>query len=673
MKNFILLLMLCILFVCCKKQNAQPLKNNYVDSLLVIANKTNDNKQKLKFADKIYLDLEEKKLDSVSRKQFIELTRIYYSVNNPRYIEICKLILSNPDTKFNHNEISFYSFLLGNYFYNSTNYVDAFFYYSKAEKSFNEIDNLEYVSFSNAFKANILLYKKDYLGAEKLIIKALKIAVQKENNELIYNCYLTLGNTSLGYNNYNKANEYFKKAIIVNDKLTGNANHFAFSVQTLNYISTVYQRKKEYNNSIKFAQQGLNFDEIRSKEINIYCYLTNNLAYSKFKLGDKNSYLQFLETLKIGDSLKFAPIQITSKTYLGEYYLTEKDTTKANFYFKDAQSQAHKNDIFEDELKILQLLAKANPNDKSFYSNRYIALNDSLQTVERATRDKFARIEFETDEITAEKNTLSVEKNHVEMQRYLIAGISILSLLIIFLWYRTKLQKAKTRELLLQQEQQKASEEIYQLMLDQQQKIEEGKNIEKQRISQELHDGVMGRLSGIRMNLFVLNKKTDPETIAKCLEYIKEIQSIEKEIRTIAHDLNNNLFSDTIHFQSIVQNLFTSIQNHSDIEFNLKVDEKINWEIVPNATKISVYRIIQEALQNIDKYAQATHVTIQMDLQENTIAIAIKDNGIGFIVNSKKTGIGLTNMQTRMQEIKGDFKIESQLNKGTKINLKIPI
>ena len=358
---------------------------------------------------------------------------------------------------------------------------------------------------------------------------------------------------------------------------------------------------------------------------------------------------------------------------MGEYYFTEKDTTKANFYFKDAQSQAHKNDIFEDELKILQLLAKANPNDKSFYSNRYIALNDSLQTVERATRDKFARIEFETDEITAEKNTLSVEKNDVEMQRYLIAGISILSLLIIFLWYSTKLQKAKTRELLLQQEQQKASEEIYQLMLDQQQKIEEGKNIEKQRISQELHDGVMGRLSGIRMNLFVLNKKTDPETIAKCLEYIKEIQSIEKEIRTIAHDLNNNLFSDTIHFQSIVQNLFTSIQNHSDIEFDLKVDEKINWEIVPNATKISVYRIIQEALQNIDKYAQATHVTIQMDLQENTIAIAIKDNGIGFTMDSKKTGIGLTNMQTRMQEIKGNFKIESQLNKGTKINLTIPI
>ena len=673
MKKILILLTISILFFSCKKENVLRLEKYKIDSLLISANKTNNAKQKLKVADSVYNLLDKKELDSNTRKQYIDLTRIYYSSNNIKYVEISKSILSNPALSLNFSEISFYSFLLGNYYYSETNYEKSFFYYSKAEKSFRKLNNLDYVCFSKEFKANILLYKKDFVGAEKIAIEVLKITKKHQNFQLQYNCYLTLGNSSLGLNNYDIAIEYFKKAIIISNKLQLNPDYVAFSVQPLNFISKVYQRKKDYKNAIKFAQQGLDFDSIRNKDLQIFCYLTNNVTYSKFKLGDKTVVTKFKETLKIGDSLKFAPIQITSKTYLGEYYLSEKDTTKANFYFKDAQSQAHQNDIFEDELTILKLLAKANPNDKSYYSNRYIALNDSLQNVERATRDKFARIEFETDEITAEKNTLSVEKNHVEMQRYLIAGISVLSLLIIFLWYSTKLQKSKTRELLLKQEQQQANEEIYQLMLDQQQKIQEGKQIEKQRVSQELHDGVMGRLTGIRMNLFVLNKKTDPETIAKCLEYIKEIQSIEKEIRTIAHDLNNNMFSDTIHFQSIVQNLFTSIQNHSDIEFDLKVDEKINWEIVPNATKISVYRIIQEALQNIDKYAQAKLVIIQMDHLKNAIAIEINDNGIGFTINTKKNGIGLTNMQTRMQEMNGTFSITSQPKKGTQINLTIPI
>ena len=645
-----------------------------IDSLLSIAYSTKDSKLKLVTANKILSQIKNDKIDSVFIKRCSGLAGIYFSLGEKKKcIELSTILIQNPSVPINHYQQAFSNYYIAFYSTYDGDYKTAYSRFSRAEKSFKILKNNEFLANTLNYKADILSFKKDYSGAEVLSIKALKIAKDNQYYSLMYSCYLTLGNSLLGLKNYDKSIDYYKKAIMIGERLNLNLDFSSFKLLPLNYIATVYQKKKDYKNAIKFAQQGLYFDKIRNNEPQVYCYLTNNLAYSKFKLGDKNSDKDFLETLKIGDSLKFAPVQITSKTYLGEYYFTEKDTTKANFYFKDAQSQAHKNDIFEDELKILQLLAKANPNDKSFYSNRYIALNDSLQTVERATRDKFARIEFETDEITAEKNTLSVEKNDVEMQRYLIAGISILSLLIIFLWYSTKLQKAKTRELLLQQEQQKASEEIYQLMLDQQQKIEEGKNIEKQRISQELHDGVMGRLSGIRMNLFVLNKKTDPETIAKCLEYIKEIQSIEKEIRTIAHDLNNNLFSDTIHFQSIVQNLFTSIQNHSDIEFDLKVDEKINWEIVPNATKISVYRIIQEALQNIDKYAQATHVTIQMDLQENTIAIAIKDNGIGFTMDSKKTGIGLTNMQTRMQEIKGNFKIESQLNKGTKINLTIPI
>ena len=158
----------------------------------------------------------------------------------------------------------------------------------------------------------------------------------------------------------------------------------------------------------------------------------------------------------------------------------------------------------------------------------------------------------------------------------------------------------------------------------------------------------------------------------QCLEYVKEIQSIEKEIRIISHDLNKNIFSDSVNFVSIVENLFTAIKSHTEIDFNLKVDERIDWETVDNKTKINIYRIIQEALQNIDKYAQAEKVSITMNKNESAITIEIKDDGVGFTINNKKNGIGITNMQARMKEINGQFKIESQPKKGTKINLTIP-
>ena len=213
-------------------------------------------------------------------------------------------------------------------------------------------------------------------------------------------------------------------------------------------------------------------------------------------------------------------------------------------------------------------------------------MNDSLQDVERATRDKFARIEFETDEITNQKEIVSKENNTLYMRIYIISGFGILSLLVIVLWLMNKSQKAKTRELLLKQEQQKANEAIYKLMIGQQQQIDEGKNIEKQRISLELHDGVMGKLSAVRLNLYAALYKANLIEDEVFSKQIDEIQEVEKEIRTIAHDLNSNLFSDNANFIGIVKELFTKIENHSQIHFTLEVSEAVNWDLINNSIKI---------------------------------------------------------------------------------------
>ena len=161
-------------------------------------------------------------------------------------------------------------------------------------------------------------------------------------------------------------------------------------------------------------------------------------------------------------------------------------------------------------------------------SSRYIKLSDSLQDVERSTRNKFARIEFETDEILSQKNNIEAEKKKISIQLWVIVTLSVGLLLLIVMAYITKSQHSKNKALQFEREQQKANEEIYRLMLSQQSVIDEARQNEKKRISQELHDGIMSKLTSTRLNLFILGKKNDEETIQKCLNYIAQIQDIEK-------------------------------------------------------------------------------------------------------------------------------------------------
>ena len=325
-------------------------------------------------------------------------------------------------------------------------------------------------------------------------------------------------------------------------------------------------------------------------------------------------------------------------------------------------------------MRILKLLGEASPSQLGFYSRRYTQLNDSLLTVERATRDKFARIEFETDEITTQKNVVANKNLQLLNSIWVILSIGFLAILLIYVIYKNLLQKAKTRELLLKQNQQNANEAIYQLMIDQQRQIEEGKNTEKQRISQELHDGVMGKLSAVRLNLYAALYKANLIEDPLFAKQIDEIQAVEQEIRTIAHDLNSNLFSDNANFTGIVKELFYKIENHSQIHFTLEVSDALNWDLIHNTIKINLYRILQEALQNIEKHANANNVTVVMALVETKeINILISDDGQGFDTNQKKYGIGIKNMKARIMELNGTFAIHTKVGKGTKINLIIPI
>jgi signal transduction histidine kinase len=306
------------------------------------------------------------------------------------------------------------------------------------------------------------------------------------------------------------------------------------------------------------------------------------------------------------------------------------------------------------------------PKKAAVYTKEYININEKLQKAERSMGDKFSRIEYETDKIKTQNSSLEVQNRNLV---YLFSALTILGLFM----YIIKAQKSKNRELLYKQQQQLANEEIYNLMISQQSTIETNRVKEKKRVAQELHDGVLGRMFGVRMNLDSLNRIQDEMAINERTNYLAELKNIEQDIREISHDLNREKSELINNFVAIVDNLFEEQRKTFQSKLVSTIDSRIKWELMSNAVKINLFRIIQESLQNINKYANADFITIQLTKQENDLLLVISDNGIGFNSKLKKKGIGIQNMLSRTNECSGVFNIKSKKGEGTIITVTFPI
>jgi len=399
----------------------------------------------------------------------------------------------------------------------------------------------------------------------------------------------------------------------------------------------------------------------------LYATLTDNLAYSKFKLNYKEKLSDlFFKALVIRDSLDISAGVIINKLHLAEYYLAQNDTVQSQKFSSEAMSLAKKTNAFRDLLASYKLLAKINPNNDSSYLNEYIRINDSLVKHERSVRNKFTRIRYETDVVKTKNKTL-------ETQNAWIVVISSAVIFFSFLIYVITQQRTRNKELEMEQQQQLANEEIYNLMIDQQDKIEEGRKREKERISLELHDGILGRLFGTRLSLGSLNAKDDASSKKTREQYINELQSIEEEVRNISHELGLDNFDTTTSYSTMIANLLEEQSKITNFKYQIEDDNRIIWTDIAGHIKINIYRIIQESVQNINKYAKAQNVILDFKKNDNHIILTIKDDGIGFNQEKRSSGIGLKNMKSRVTLLHGQFTINSVPGKGTSISVDVPM
>ncbi|RED24729.1 tetratricopeptide repeat protein [Flavobacterium cutihirudinis] len=668
----ILLLLFLALFGCTKKNSTDKSIVSSKDSLstyLTLANDINlpyDFKQKYnKKALTIILSEED---DSLNKVNLFKVANRYYNMNDLKsYGNISRLIVErSKKTKDSLNLAKAYTYL-GDYYSSQTISDSAFLVYFKAEKVYLRINDDINLAKTYLSKANLQFNESDLFESELTVFKALKILKQKENvSNLLYQCYNLLGILYNEREDYAKALEYHNKALkILKDKSI--AAELQLTATSLNNIGFVYLSMKDYAKAKTSFQKGLEQENLFKESTTLYAMLLDNLAYSKFKLNEfEDLPKQFFDALQIRDSLKQTSGIILNKIHLSEYYAVQKDTFRAIQFSRQALILSRSSNKLRNTLEALKQIAVVDPRNASLYSEQYIRINERLQKAERNMGEKFSRIEYETNEIKDQNSNLQ-EKN-----KTLVYVFSICTLLGLF-FYVYKTQQAKNRELLFKQQQQIANEDIYNLMISQQNEIERTRIKEKQKVAQELHDGVLGRMFGVRISLDSLDKIDEALATTKRKKYLTELKHIEEDIREISHDLNREKSELINNFVAILKKLFENQRNTYFSKLITTFDSHINWDLVSNTVKINLYRIIQEALQNCNKYAEADIIRVEFKSEVNHLVLTVFDDGVGFNTKRRKNGIGLHNIMYRAAECKGTATIKSAKGEGTVLIVKIPI
>jgi len=200
----------------------------------------------------------------------------------------------------------------------------------------------------------------------------------------------------------------------------------------------------------------------------------------------------------------------------------------------------------------------------------------------------------------------------------------------------------------------------------------DGQEIERQRLSRELHDSLGQSILALKIKFEQLREASESKRIVIITEAENLFLKIMTEIRNISNDLMPAVLTQFGLLQAIkklVREFSANTKIVIDLETNITNDD------FDKKIEVYIYRIIQEALNNVSKHANADVVNLKINIKQNNIELSIVDNGKGFVFNKENAikGNGISNIKERVNLLEGEIVYKSELGEGTSIFCKIPI
>jgi signal transduction histidine kinase len=198
---------------------------------------------------------------------------------------------------------------------------------------------------------------------------------------------------------------------------------------------------------------------------------------------------------------------------------------------------------------------------------------------------------------------------------------------------------------------------------------------ERNRVASELHDHVVSELGGIVFGLRSLIR-CPPMTKAEMMTALERVVSELEELTTSARELSFHLHPvmlDRVGIACALNKLLDDVSRRTGLRIERTI-QQVEGPLVPMASS-ALYRVAEEAIQNVIKHAQVDRVQVHLGVADETVVFRVRDEGRGFQVQRHRAGsagLGLLSMAERIRQVGGQLQLESELGKGTQIEVRIP-
>lgn len=486
-------------------------------------------------------------------------------------------------------------------------------------------------------------------------------------------------------------------------------------------IGTLYSKENQFDKAIYYNKKGietrLNADLRDSDLATSYVFLMNNFIRSN-QLDSASKYVSIIESLvneiksptlymryygSMGEleferknfekalsynqsMLDYAKQaqrkvnEISAYLNIAKCYQQLKQPAQALPYFKEALIMSEKANRIEGRKSAMQGLADTyhqlkNDTEAFRYLSQYNVLKDSI--IAEETKVKLNEIDTKYQAAQKEKQILVLEKEsrHQDTLIYgLLGGLAALVLIggLIYRNLSSQQKIAKQQTILKEKEIQQLQQERQLVATN---SILKGQEEERTRVARDLHDGLGGLLTSIKLTLskvkgnFIL-PEASVGVFARALE---QLDNAISEMRRVAH----SMMPETL----VRYGLPDALKDFCD---DINETGKINIHLqllgmekrLESSVEVVIYRIIQELLNNILKHAEASDAYLQLALnQSGIISLTVEDNGQGFNLAQLEhnKGAGMRNIENRVAYLGGKINIQSQPNDGTSVLIEIPV
>ncbi|MEI9808085.1 MAG: histidine kinase [Bacteroidota bacterium] len=496
--------------------------------------------------------------------------------------------------------------------------------------------------------------------------KALQIA-EKSNDEITQlKAFVNIGWAMMELNQFEQAVSNFHKAIaFMKEKKLPEM----FSAIIYSNLASSYGSLDKVDSAYKYAQIAIekahNNNDIAAEANGLFI-----LGTAQQKKGELQDALQsYLKAQPLREQVGDPFFIVSDQAELSHLYSRLGKTKEGIATGLEALETAKTNNITAKLPMIYSALAANYEAEKDFEKaadiyKKISALKDSLYSdaSPKALAEMRTRYETEKQEWIIEQ-----QRNKIARQNFIFLGIAGLALMISLLaWSQYKRYKLR-KEAQLQAEIMKQQELATKAVI-------EAEEEERQRIARDLHDSIGQMMSAAKMNLSAFESEATFDNEEQRLSLEKIIRLVDdscKEVRHVSHNmmpnalLKNSLASAIRDFIDKMDN--KALQVHLYTE---GLDERMDSSI-----ETVFYRVIQECVNNVIKHSGATTLDISIIRDNDGISATIEDNGKGFDTGDKQKfdGIGLKNIITRVEYLKGTAEFDSSPGKGTAISLHVPM